>query len=178
MPPICFWWFMISQCTLAPIWGRRMYSLGLIPCLQSLMILYISSHQDLDIFDTFQFLSSRSWRFWYFSVPTIKIVDERHQKVENQIFYDLGSTIKLKCMVGNIIIVILIMIIMMVINIRWRTSWGSSRSTSSGRRATGCSTMTRREEASGVLLLLLIFLSINFHFSVLSLYWYLAPECL
>ena len=101
MPPICFWWFMISQCTLAPIWGRRMYSLGLIPCLQSLMILYISSHQDLDIFDTFQFLSSRSWRFWYFSVPTIKIVDERHQKVENQIFYDLGSTIKLKCMVEN-----------------------------------------------------------------------------
>jgi len=34
-------------------------------------------------------------------VPTIKIVDERHQKVENQIFYDLGSTIKLKCMVEN-----------------------------------------------------------------------------
>ena len=38
-----------------------------------------------------------------FSVPTIKIVDERHQKVENQIFYDLGSTIKLKCMVENIV---------------------------------------------------------------------------
>ena len=37
------------------------------------------------------------------SVPTIKIVDERHQKVENQIFYDLGSTIKLKCMVENIV---------------------------------------------------------------------------
>jgi len=36
-------------------------------------------------------------------VPTIKIVDERHQKVENQIFYDLGSTIKLKCMVENIV---------------------------------------------------------------------------
>lgn len=36
-------------------------------------------------------------------VPTIKIVDERHQKVENQIFYDRGSTIKLKCMVENIV---------------------------------------------------------------------------
>ena len=30
-------------------------------------------------------------------------MDERHQKVENQIFYDLGSTIKLKCMVENIV---------------------------------------------------------------------------
>ena len=98
--------------------------------------------------------------------------------MENQIVYDLGSTIKLKCMVKNIIIVIFIKIIMMIINIRWRTSWGSSRSTSSGRRATGCSTMTRREEASGVLLLLLIFLSINFHFSALSLYLYLVPTCL
>ena len=39
----------------------------------------------------------------FISVPTIKIVDERHQKVENQIFYDLGSTIKLKCMVENIV---------------------------------------------------------------------------
>lgn len=36
-------------------------------------------------------------------VPTIKIVDERHQKVEHQIFYDRGSTIKLKCMVENIV---------------------------------------------------------------------------
>lgn len=36
-------------------------------------------------------------------VPTIKIVDERHQKVEDQIFYDRGSTIKLKCMVENIV---------------------------------------------------------------------------
>ena len=96
--------------------------------------------------------------------------------MENQIVYDLGSTIKLKCMVKNIIIVIFIKIIMMIINIRWRTSWGSSRSTSSGRRATGCSTMTRREEASGVLLL--IFLSINSHFSALSLYLYLVPACL
>ena len=115
-------------------------------------------------FDTFHLLQSRSWRFWYFSVPSIKIVEEQHHKVENQIVYDLGSTIKLKCMVKNIIIVIFIKIIMMIINIRWRTSWGSSRSTSSGRRATGCSTMTWREEASGVLLLLQIFLSINFHF--------------
>ena len=60
MPQICFWWFMISQCTLAPIWGSRMYSLGLIPCLQS--------------YDTFQFLPLRSWYFWYFSSPTIKIL--------------------------------------------------------------------------------------------------------
>ena len=32
----------------------------------------------------------------------------------------------------------------------WRTSWGSSRSTSSGRRGTGCSTTTLRGEASGL----------------------------
>ena len=105
-------------------------------------------------------------------------MDERHQKVENQVLYNLGSTIKLKCTVKNIIIVIFIKIIMMIINIRWRTSWGSSRSTLSGRRATGCSTMTRREEASGVLVLPLIFLSINFHFLALSLYLYLVPSCL
>jgi len=36
-------------------------------------------------------------------VPTIKIVDERHQEVEERIFYDRGSTIKLKCMVENIV---------------------------------------------------------------------------
>ena len=38
-----------------------------------------------------------------FSVPRIKIVDERHQEVEDRIFYDKGSTIKLKCMVENIV---------------------------------------------------------------------------
>ena len=36
-------------------------------------------------------------------VPRIKIVDERHQEVEDRIFYDRGSTIKLKCMVENIV---------------------------------------------------------------------------
>jgi len=36
-------------------------------------------------------------------VPRIKIVDERHQEVEERIFYDKGSTIKLKCMVENIV---------------------------------------------------------------------------
>jgi len=36
-------------------------------------------------------------------VPTIKIVDERHQEVEDRIFYDRGSTIKLKCMVEDIV---------------------------------------------------------------------------
>jgi len=36
-------------------------------------------------------------------VPRIKIVDERHQEVEDRIFYDKGSTIKLKCMVENIV---------------------------------------------------------------------------
>lgn len=36
-------------------------------------------------------------------VPRIKIVDERHQEVEERIFYDAGSTIKLKCMVENIV---------------------------------------------------------------------------
>jgi len=36
-------------------------------------------------------------------VPTIKIVDERHLEVEDRIFYDKGSTIKLKCMVENIV---------------------------------------------------------------------------
>ena len=177
MPPICFWWFMISQCTLAPIWGRRMYSLGLIPCLQSLMILYISSHQ------------SWSWYFWYFSVLIFKILtllilfSSYHQDSGREApeggepdLLRPGLHHQAEVHGGELIIVIFIKIIMMIINIRWRTSWGSSRSTSSGRRATGCSTMTRREEASGVLLLL--FLSINFHFSVLSLYWYLAPECL
>ena len=39
----------------------------------------------------------------FFPVPTIKIVDERLQKVEDQIFYDGGSTIKLKCVVENIV---------------------------------------------------------------------------
>ena len=177
MPPICFWWFMISQCTLAPIWGRRMYSLGLIPCLQSLMILYISSHQ------------SWSWYFWYFSVLIFKILtllilfSSYHQDSGREApeggepdLLRPGLHHQAEVHGGELIIVIFIKIIMMIIIIRWRTSWGSSRSTSSGRRATGCSTMTRREEASGVLLLL--FLSINFHFSVLSLYWYLAPECL
>ena len=38
-----------------------------------------------------------------FLVPRIKIVDERHQEVEDRIFYDKGSTIKLKCMVENIV---------------------------------------------------------------------------
>ena len=38
-----------------------------------------------------------------FLVPRIKIVDERHQEVEDRIFYDRGSTIKLKCMVENIV---------------------------------------------------------------------------
>ena len=46
--------------------------------------------------------------YWIFillriSVPRIKIVDERHQEVEERIFYDKGSTIKLKCMVENIV---------------------------------------------------------------------------
>ena len=46
--------------------------------------------------------------YWIFillriSVPRIKIVDERHQEVEDRIFYDKGSTIKLKCMVENIV---------------------------------------------------------------------------
>ena len=46
--------------------------------------------------------------YWVFillriSVPRIKIVDERHQEVEERIFYDKGSTIKLKCMVENIV---------------------------------------------------------------------------
>jgi len=36
-------------------------------------------------------------------VPTIKIVDERHQEVEDRIFYDRGSTIKLKCKVEDIV---------------------------------------------------------------------------
>lgn len=36
-------------------------------------------------------------------VPTIKIVDERLQEVEDQKFYDGGSTIKLKCIVENIV---------------------------------------------------------------------------
>ena len=36
-------------------------------------------------------------------MPRIKIVDERHQEVEDRIFYDKGSTIKLKCMVENIV---------------------------------------------------------------------------
>ena len=36
-------------------------------------------------------------------MPTIKIVDERHQEVEDRIFYDRGSTIKLKCMVEDIV---------------------------------------------------------------------------
>jgi len=36
-------------------------------------------------------------------VPTIKIVDERHLEVEDRIFYDRGSTIKLKCMVEDIV---------------------------------------------------------------------------
>jgi len=36
-------------------------------------------------------------------VPRIKIVDERHLEVEERIFYDAGSTIKLKCMVENIV---------------------------------------------------------------------------
>jgi len=36
-------------------------------------------------------------------VPRIKIVDERHQEVEDRIFYDKGSTIKLKCVVENIV---------------------------------------------------------------------------
>ena len=39
----------------------------------------------------------------HFLVPRIKIVDERHQEVEDRIFYDKGSTIKLKCMVENIV---------------------------------------------------------------------------
>ena len=30
-------------------------------------------------------------------------MDERHQEVEDRIFYDKGSTIKLKCMVENIV---------------------------------------------------------------------------
>ena len=53
---------------------------------------------DLDSLEIFQFIN-----FGRFSVPRIKIVDERHQEVEERIFYDKGSTIKLKCMVENIV---------------------------------------------------------------------------
>ena len=141
--------------------------------------------------DTLHFQPSRSWYFWYFSVLIFKILtllilfSSYHQDSGREApeggepdLLRPGLHHQAEVHGGELIIVIFIKIIMMIIIIRWRTSWGSSRSTSSGRRATGCSTMTRREEASGVLLLLLIFLSINFHFSVLSLYWYLVSECL
>ena len=49
------------------------------------------------------FWYSDVWIWYILSVPRIKIVDERHQEVEDRIFYDKGSTIKLKCVVENIV---------------------------------------------------------------------------
>ncbi len=39
----------------------------------------------------------------YSAVPEIKIMDERNSKVKEQIIYEWGSTIELRCVVSNLV---------------------------------------------------------------------------